>query len=154
MFLIRRTWQYIKTILGIIFRHPITGINVIPLLPDGSIVLIRRRDTGKWAIPGGFIDWGEDIPTAANRELAEETGLQLLAIERLVGVYSAPDRDPRVHSICIVLAAHAEGKLAIQDTLEVDEVRAFQPQELPIGSLSFDHGHHLDDYLKNITTVA
>ena len=47
-----RVWHFIKSVMGIIFRHPVTGVTMIPLLADGTIVLIRRRDTGKWALPG------------------------------------------------------------------------------------------------------
>ncbi len=90
----RTLWRYGQTILGIIFRHPITGTSIIPILPDGRIVLIRRRDNGLWSLPGGMVDWGEDVPTTIQRELMEETGLELVKIRRLVGVYSAPDRDP------------------------------------------------------------
>lgn len=61
------------------------------------------------------------------RELAEETGLELVKIRRLVGVYSAPDRDPRIHSICILVEAEVEGKMKVQDTLEVIEIEAFPP---------------------------
>ena len=71
-------WRYIKTIMGVIFRHPITGATIIPILPDGLVVLIRRQDTGKWGLPGGFVDWGENILTTVRRELLEETGLELL----------------------------------------------------------------------------
>jgi 8-oxo-dGTP pyrophosphatase MutT (NUDIX family) len=85
----RRLWQIVQTVLGLIFRHPVTGTAVIPVLPDGRIVLIRRRDNGRWGLPGGMVDWGEDIPTTVRRELAEETGLDLVKIRRLVGVYSA-----------------------------------------------------------------
>ena len=99
----RRTWQFIQTVLGIIFRHPVTGTSIIPILPDGRIVLVRRRDNGKWALPGGMVNWRQDIPTTVERELAEETGLKLVKIRRLVGVYSAPDRDPRIHSICVLV---------------------------------------------------
>jgi ADP-ribose pyrophosphatase len=94
----RSLWRFGQTVLGIIFRHPIPGTSIIPILPDGQIVLIRRRDNGRWALPGGMVDWGEDIPNAVRRELMEETGLELVRIRRLVGVYSAPDRDPRIHS--------------------------------------------------------
>ncbi len=51
-------WRYIKTIMGIVFRHPITGATIIPVLPDGRIVLIQRQDSGKWGLPGGIVDWG------------------------------------------------------------------------------------------------
>ena len=97
-----RVWHFIKSVMGIIFRHPVTGVTMIPLLADGTIVLIRRRDTGKWALPGGMVDWGEDIFNTAQRELKEETGLNLVSLGRLVGVYSSFERDPRIHSISLL----------------------------------------------------
>ncbi len=151
---LRRAWQYLQTVVGLIFRHPIAGISVIPILPDDKIVLIRRRDTGQWGIPGGFVNWGEDIPTSAARELKEETGLELVKIRRLIGVYSAPDRDPRVHSICIVIEVDARGDFQIEDTLEVIEVKAFGSDTLPLGELSHDHDRQLKDYLNGLTVVA
>lgn len=150
----RRAWQYAKTIMGIIFRHPITGTTIIPVLPDGRIVLIKRKDNGKWSLPGGIIDWGEDIPNAARRELREETGLQLINIRRLVGVYSSPNRDPRIHSISVLIEAEVQGNLQAEDTLEVLEVKAFIPSDLPIGTLSHDHDQQLQDYLNGLTVLA
>ncbi|HEY9849444.1 MAG TPA: NUDIX hydrolase [Leptolyngbyaceae cyanobacterium] len=149
-----RLWQFIQTVLGILFRHPITGTTIIPILPDGRIVFIRRRDTGQWGLPGGIVNWGEDIPTTVERELEEETGLQLVKIRRLVGVYSAPDRDPRVHSISVVVEAEAQGKMQAQDTLEVSEVEAFSISSIPKGQLSHDHDRQLQDYLDGLTTLA
>ncbi len=146
--------RFVFTVIGIIFRHPVTGTTIVPVLPDGRIVMIRRRDTGQWGLPGGVIDWGEDLPTAARRELREETGLELLQIRRLVGVYSAADRDPRLHSISILVAADATGDLAPEDTLEVAEVRAFERDRLPQGNLSHDHDRQLQDFLAGATIVA
>lgn len=150
----RRSWRFISTVLGIIFRHPVTGTTIIPILPDGRIVLARRSDSGKWGLPGGVVDWGENIPQAAARELEEETGLKLEKISRLVGVYSAPDRDPRLHSISVLLAAEVTGTLEVKDKLEILEVKAFTPDELPSTDFSHDHGRQLQDYLNGKTTVA
>ena len=150
----QRLWQIFQTVLGIVFRHPVPGTSIIPILPDGRIVLIRRRDNGKWALPGGMVDWGEDIPTAVRRELAEETGLELVKIRRLVGVYSAPNRDPRIHSICVVVEAEVQGKMEVQDTLEVIEIEAFPPTSLPPGPLAHDHNQQLQDYFNGSTTLA
>ena len=150
----RRSWRFISTVLGIIFRHPVTGTTIIPVLPDGRIVLIQRSDSGKWGLPGGMIDWGEDIPNAASRELKEETGLKLTKIRGLRGVYSDPQRDPRIHSISVLLEVEAEGELDPIDKLEVLQVRAFTKDELPLGDLSHDHDRQLQDYLNGITAIA
>jgi len=143
-----------QTVLGIIFRHPITGTSIIPILPDGRIVLIRRKDNGLWSLPGGMVDWGEDIPQTVHRELKEETGLEIAHIGRLVGIYSSPDRDPRVHSICIVVEAEVQGEMLIQDILEVMEIAAFPPSALPKPNMSHDSSRHLQDYFNGLTVLA
>jgi ADP-ribose pyrophosphatase YjhB (NUDIX family) len=104
-----KVWRPMRVLLGLLLRRPILGTSIIPHLPDGRVVLVRRSDNGRWGLPGGIVDWGEDIETAARRELAEETGLTVTAIGRLVGIYSAPQRDPRFHSICVALAGPGGG---------------------------------------------
>ncbi|UXE61456.1 MAG: NUDIX hydrolase [Woronichinia naegeliana WA131] len=146
--------RYAKAFLKVAFRHPITGTTIIPILPDGRIVLIQRRDTGQWGLPGGLVDWGEELLSTAQRELKEETGLNFLKIQRLVGVYSAPDRDPRMHSISIVIAAQVEGEVKTEDSLEVMDVKAFTREELPLGNLSHDHDRQLNDFLAGAIIVA
>lgn len=150
----RQAWRYLQTALGIIFRHPLTGTSIIPVMPDGKIALIRRRDNGMLSLPGGMVNWGEDLPTSLKRELKEETGLDLLDLGRLVGVYSAPERDPRFHSICLVVEVKASGSLKPLDELEVLEVQAFEPATIPLDNLSHDHGQQLKDYFAGGTTVA
>jgi len=115
---------------------------------------VRRRDNGKWAIPGGMVNWGEDLRTAAGRELEEETGLRLVQVDRLVGVYSDPHRDPRIHSICVVVVVQVEGEIAVRDELEISEARAFNREELPLGGLSHDHDRQLQDYFQGLTVFA
>jgi ADP-ribose pyrophosphatase YjhB (NUDIX family) len=149
-----RLWHFAQAVLGILFRHPVTGTSVIPVLPDGRIVLIRRSDTGQWALPGGMVNWGEDITTSIQRELEEETGLAVAKIRRLVGVYSAPERDHRVHSICVVVEVEATGAITINDPVEVLDVQAFTPTDIPIGTLSHDHDRQLKDYFAGQTTLA
>ncbi|PNW57432.1 UNVERIFIED_CONTAM: NUDIX hydrolase [Euhalothece sp. KZN 001] len=146
--------NFVFTVLGIIFRHPITGATIVPILENGEIVLVRRKDTGEWGLPGGIIDWGEDVSTAAKRELWEETGLEIIEIRRLVGVYSARDRDPRIHSISILVEADVQGNLAVQDNLEISEAKAFSPETLPFGGLAHDHERQLKDFLEGKTTLA
>ena len=148
-----RPWQYVKTIAGLVFRHPIVGVTIIPILADGRLVLIQRRDNRQWAFPGGFVDWGEDIPSTARREIYEETGLTLERIRRLVGIYSAPERDPRVHSICVTIEAQVSGEFQIIDQGEILQVQAFSLEELP-STLSHDHGTFFQDYRQGRTVIA
>ena len=144
----------VRTLLGLMLRRPIVGTSVIPLLPDGRIVLIRRRDNGLWGLPGGIVDWDEDIETAARRELAEETGLNITAVGRLVGVYSASNRDPRFHSVCVALEAQVEGSFDVFDEAEVIEVQAFDPLSLPAEALAHDHAAQIKDYFAGKTVLA
>jgi ADP-ribose pyrophosphatase YjhB (NUDIX family) len=143
--------RYIQTILGIVFRHPLTGVSIIACPMPGSLVLVRRRDNGQWAIPGGLVDWGENIATAVQRELLEETGLTLVSSPQLTGVYSAPDRDPRLHSICIAVTVQVEGKIQIHDQLEIIEAQVFTSETIPWQNLAHDHAQQLQDYLSGQT---
>lgn len=149
-----RSWRFISTVLKIIFRHPVLGTTVIPVLPDGKIVLVHRRDTGKWGLPGGMVDWGEDIPHSAKRELKEETGLDLIKMKRLVGVYSSEDRDPRLHSISVLIEAEVDGEIQVQDSLEISEAQSFARDELPLGNLAHDHDRQLEDYFQGNTVIS
>lgn len=144
-----------QSLLRLVFRHPVPGTSIIPFLEDGRIILVRRQDTKLWALPGGMIKWREDIALTVQRELTEETGLDLVKIREFAGVYSARDRDPRVHSICFVVAADVRGKFNIQDKLEICEVRAFRLEELPnMEELSFDNGQQLQNYLNGLTVLS
>ncbi len=150
----RRIWHFTQTVIGIIFRHPVPGTSIIALLPDDRIVLVKRADNGLWGLPGGMVDWGETISTVVERELLEETNLKLVRIKRLVGIYSDPDRDPRIHSVCCVVEVEADGIMKVTDPMEVLDVQAFHPHEIPPGRLSHDHRRQLDDYFAGKTTLA
>ncbi|BAQ66215.1 NUDIX domain-containing protein [Geminocystis sp. NIES-3709] len=149
-----RKWQFISGVLKIIFRHPVLGVTFVPILSDGNIVLVYRRDTQQWSLPGGMVDWGEDIPNTLKRELKEETGLDLVKIARLIGVYSSPDRDPRLHSISILIEIEAKGELIVEDTWEILEAKAFSKDSLPLGNLAHDHDRQIQDYLEGKITIA
>ena len=149
-----RRLRPVRTLLGLLLRRPIVGTSVIPLLPDGRIVLVRRRDNGRWGLPGGIVDWDEDIATAAKRELTEETGLTLTTVGRLVGVYSGAHRDPRFHSVCVALEAQVEGTFQILDQAEISAVQAFDISKLPLSELAHDHQQQLQDYFEGKTSLA
>ena len=92
-------------------RFPRVAVDVVIKFPDGRFVLVKRRYPpfrGFWAIPGGFVEYGETVEEAAVREAWEETGLKV-RLMRLLGVYSDPRRDPRFHSISIAFLAEPVG---------------------------------------------
>lgn len=123
-------------------RNPYPTVDVIIEL-DAGIVLIERANEPKgWALPGGFVDYGEAPEDAARREAKEETGLdvELLA---LLGVYGAPDRDPRQHNLSVTYVARAAGEPEGGD--DAARARVFTLDALP-APLCFDHARILDDY--------
>jgi 8-oxo-dGTP diphosphatase len=147
-------WAWIQSAFRLILRHPVCGVVMVPVLADGHIVLVRRRDNGCWSLPGGMVEWGEDIPTTIVRELLEETGLTVRHIGRIVGIYSAPNRDPRFHSICTTVEVMVEGQFCIRDTLEISEVQSFAPTQLPMDELSHDHCQQLTHYWQGTAVLA
>jgi len=91
------------------YLNPVPTVDIIIEMPDGGIVLIRRKHNPVgWAIPGGFVDYGESLEEAALREAREETSLEVTLI-RQMHTYSAPDRDPRQHTITTVYIAKGNG---------------------------------------------
>ncbi|MGD8978257.1 MAG: NUDIX hydrolase [Gammaproteobacteria bacterium] len=107
-----------------------------------SVVLVRRANPPLgWALPGGFVDIGETVETAARREALEETGLEVFDLE-LLGVYSDPGRDPRGHTVSAVFICRAEGEPCGGD--DAAEAAACPLEALP--PLVFDHARILADY--------
>ncbi|APR78754.1 ADP-ribose pyrophosphatase [Minicystis rosea] len=115
-----------------LLRRPVVGLAVAARTADGRWLLIRRGDTGTWALPGGTVEWGETLRATFTRELLEEAGVTEATYERIVGVYSRPDRDPRFHAVTVVVAARvAEPSRAPMNPLEIREARLFRDDELP-----------------------
>ena len=112
-------------------------------MDGGGIILIKRaKEPFGWAIPGGFVDYGEALEDAARREAWEETSLEVELLGQL-GAYSDPDRDPRHHTISVVFLARARGRPDAKD--DALEVGVFTKENLP-SPLAFDHGQILADY--------
>jgi len=120
-----------KEVLRHLLRRPVVGIAAAARTPDGRWLLVRRSDTGAWALPGGTLEWGETFRTALERELMEETGAPVHALGRLVGVYSGLGRDPRFHAVTVVVEASVGLPKAADNPAEIIEVRAFSDAELP-----------------------
>jgi ADP-ribose pyrophosphatase YjhB (NUDIX family) len=125
-------------------RNPFLTVDLIIQFGAREIVLIKRRNTPfGWALPGGFVDYGESLEEAAVREAREETSLQVRLI-RQFHTYSDPKRDPRQHNISTVFIAEADGEPVAGD--DAEEVAVFSLDSLP-DHLAFDHGQILRDYI-------
>src|SRR5215831_18972229 len=88
-----------------LLRRPVVGIAAAARTADGRWLLIRRGDTGEWALPGGTLEWGETLRESIEREILEEAGARVERLGSLSGVYSAPHRDPRFHAVTVVVQA-------------------------------------------------
>ena len=123
-------------------RGPALTVDVIIELEQGIVLVRRANPPLGWALPGGFVDYGESVEQAARREALEETGLDVDLV-RLLGVYSDPSRDPRQHTVSVVFVARALGQPRGGD--DAAEAVACQRDALP-GPLVFDHARILADY--------
>lgn len=124
-------------------RNPFPTVDIVIERDVDCVVLVRRRNPPHgWALPGGFIDYGESAENAARREALEETGLRVVLTD-LLGVYSRPDRDPRHHTMSVVYVARADGQEPAAGD-DAAEVRLVGLTDLP--DLAFDHARILADY--------
>ena len=116
--------------------------------PGRPVILIERANPPYgWALPGGFVDPGERLETAAVREAREETSLAV-KLKFLLGCYSASDRDPRGHTVSAVYVGEAGGTPRAAD--DAKHLELFDPREPP--ALAFDHDLILRDYLRYLET--
>ena len=127
------------------YRNPFPTVDVI-ITMAGGIVLIRRKNPPYgWALPGGFVDYGESLEAAAVREAKEETSLDIELISQM-GAYSEPGRDPRYHTISYVFIARGKGEPKAED--DASEIGIFDRTSLP-KDLAFDHGRIIGDYFSH-----
>lgn len=124
---------------------PAVAVDIIILWEDKGIILIKRKNPPYgWALPGGFVDYGETIEAAAVREAKEETSLEVI-LERQFHTYSDPGRDVRGHTVSIVFIAHGRGTPRAQD--DAKEIGIFTRENLP-PDIAFDHRQILEDYFQ------
>lgn len=124
------------------YRNPVPTVDLIIEMDNGIVLIERANPPLGWALPGGFVDYGESMEAAAVREAREETGLDVTLTQQL-HTYSAPNRDPRQHTISTVFIATASGAPTAGD--DARQARVFPPDQLP--PLAFDHEHIIQDYL-------
>ena len=128
----RAAWVLVKDVARHVLRRPVVAICAAGRTRDGRWLLIRRGDTGEWALPGGTLEWGETLRESVVREVAEEAGVTRCVPGRLVGVYSRPDRDPRFHAVTVVVECEVDEPTGPPvNPLEIREVRLFRDDELP-----------------------
>ena len=98
-------WRLVREATRHLLRRPVVGIAAAARTRDGRWLLIRRGDTGEWALPGGTLEWGETLRDAIVREVLEEAGAHVEVLGALSGVYSRSDRDVRFHAVTVVVHA-------------------------------------------------
>lgn len=134
-------------------RGPKLAVDCIILLGGRALVIHRRNPPHGWALPGGFVEYGETVEDAVRREMKEETGLDLADL-RQFRVYSDPDRDPRGHTVSVVFAAQGVGKpeagddadrYRLVDLSDIAETGTVPEGTVPV-SLVFDHAKILADF--------
>jgi len=128
------------------YKNPALTVDAV-IINDGKIVLIKRKEKpfqGQYALPGGFVEYGEPVEAALRREVLEETGL-LVEISSLVGIYSDPHRDPRGHVVSAAFSAViVSGALASGS--DAAEAHFWEITNLP--PLAFDHAQIIHDALQ------
>ncbi|KAG5181815.1 NUDIX hydrolase domain-like protein [Tribonema minus] len=140
---------------------PSLAIDTIVEMVDASgvikgLVVVRRKDVGKYALVGGFVDVGETVEEAVHREVKEETGLAVWDLRLLPRIYSDPSRDVRRHTVSVVYAARTQGSPSAGDdaasveilSLEAAKALALKGSAAPDG-LHFDHSSILLDYFEH-----
>jgi 8-oxo-dGTP diphosphatase len=124
------------------YRNPFPTVDIIIEFQDGIVLIERKNPPHGWALPGGFVDYGESLEAAAVREAREETSLEVHNL-RLLGCYSDPKRDNRMHTISTVYVADGSGQIQAAD--DAANVGIYQLENLP-EPLCFDHAAILKDY--------
>jgi 8-oxo-dGTP diphosphatase len=127
-------------------QNPALAVDAV-IIKDGKIVLIKRKEEpfqGQYALPGGFVEYGETVEAALRREVLEETGL-IVEVNSLVGIYSDPHRDPRGHVVSAAFSAViVSGALASGS--DAAEAHFWEITNLP--PLAFDHAQIIHDALQ------
>lgn len=127
------------------YKNPALTVDTI-IIKDNKVILIKRLNNpfkDHWAIPGGFVEYGEKVEDAAVREAKEETGLDI-ELTKLVGVYSDPDRDPRGHTVTVAFLSKIIGGTLRSDS-DAKDAKFIDISELKNMKLAFDHNEILKD---------
>jgi 8-oxo-dGTP diphosphatase len=136
---------YVKHFLEVLIWGPFVTVDAIIEIPRGIVLVRRRNPPLGYALPGGFVDYGESLETAVRREAMEETGLALDDLAQF-HTYSDPSRDPRFHTVTTVFTANAAGTPRAGD--DAADIRVVTQREIDGLAFAFDHRRVLGDYLE------
>ncbi|MEN4029210.1 MAG: NUDIX hydrolase [Methanobacterium sp.] len=128
------------------YKTPSLTVDAVITCENDSIILIKRKKSpykNSWALPGGFVEYGETVESAILREVKEETCLEI-ELQGIVGVYSNPDRDPRGHTVTICYLAVITGGELKADT-DASDICCIKKEEALKLKLAFDHDLILKD---------
>ena len=127
------------------YHNPVPTVDILISYGGGIVLIERLNPPPGWALPGGFVDYGESLEAAAVREAREETGLEVVLTSQF-HTYSDPERDPRQHTISTVFTAIGKGKLQAGD--DAGKAAVYQQDNLP-KNIAFDHRLILNDYFES-----
>ncbi|MFH1623898.1 MAG: NUDIX hydrolase [Pseudomonadota bacterium] len=127
-------------------KTPFLTVDVIIELADGIVLVKRKYPPIAWALPGGYVDYGETLEEAAIREAKEETSLDVV-LKKQLHTYSDPRRDLRSHNVTTVFIGEAKGRPKAADDAKAVDI--FTRETLP-SDLAFDHAQILEDYFKQV----
>ncbi len=136
---------YITHLQDTLGEGPYVTVDIIIELKQGIILIERSNPPYGWALPGGFVDYGESLETAAAREAKEETNMELEELKQF-HAYSDPSRDPRFHTVSTVFIAQGKGTPAFGDDAKGLKIVAYD--ELLCLEYAFDHKKIIEDYIK------
>ncbi len=135
--------EYVATKLS---GGPYVTVDAIIEISAGIVIIKRSNPPFGWALPGGFVDYGESLEAAVIREAKEETNLDLIEVKQF-HTYSDPTRDPRFHTIGTVFMAKAKGKPHAGDAAA--EIKVIKVSQIKKLEFAFDHKKILIDYLNS-----
>lgn len=127
-------------------KSPFLTVDAVISVEGGVIVIKRSNPPFGWALPGGFVDYGESLEEAVRREMKEETGLDLSDLKQF-HTYSDPGRDPRFHTVCTVFTAKGKGVPQAGD--DAADIKLITAQDIDKLDFAFDHRDILKDYFRS-----
>jgi len=137
--------QYLEHITKKVQQGPFVTVDAIIEIDDAIVLIKRSNPPFGWALPGGFVDYGESLEESVMREAKEETGLDLVNVEQF-HTYSKPGRDPRFHTVSTVYIAKGKGKP--KSGSDAANLKVVKKSELSNYDFAFDHKEIIQDYLQ------